>query len=30
MATMPLGVMARIDGAAKCLEIIEAAVEEGK
>jgi muramoyltetrapeptide carboxypeptidase LdcA involved in peptidoglycan recycling len=30
MATMPLGVMARIDGTAKSLEVIEAAVEESK
>jgi muramoyltetrapeptide carboxypeptidase len=30
LATMPLGAMARIDGAAKSLEIIEAAVEESK
>jgi hypothetical protein len=27
MATMPLGVMARIDGEAKTLEILEPAVE---
>ena len=30
LATMPLGARARIDGAAKSLEIIEAAVEESK
>jgi muramoyltetrapeptide carboxypeptidase len=30
LATMPLGATARIDGAAKSLEIIEAAVEESK
>ena len=30
LATMPLGAMARIDGAAKRLEVIEAAVEESK
>ena len=30
LATMPLGARARIDGAAKSLEVIEAAVEESK
>ena len=28
MATMPLGVRVRIDGAGKTLEVVEAAVEE--
>ena len=30
MATMPLGVRARIDGAGKTLEVLEAAVEGGR